>query len=956
MDVTQSFRLTGQTDIEEIPCDCVDGDNIIYWEDIEQIYPGVKHVKNGSTAVKLLRNSEQNRIVPHRIKHYPGVILDVVLSDGNGPGTNSRTIGHTIASTEDMNTESLRPTHLFADTSDSNDKLCTFSSVSTPLLPFQSSKVKTDSKATLSLKQIMKLAQKPIESDVEQRLVISLPPDVQAQVRASTNVHDTLVQAIKGGLVDPSGEQLVACLQELKDKMNENSELASRIMDMITGNDKMTARNNKLTSENNELANENMELAARVVKLQEAFGIKQEEMKQLQTLSLDRLALLQNSVNILMNQIYELHENPIPRLFILLPQDSSPRSLDHLTNNFRLYFLCECEEHTTSTNSGVSHHIHLAKHEGYDIDRPTEFFQQYGPYILTILRMLKFRISVLGIAIPAPSQLVRTEFADQATAGLQALADIIEPGLDQVMGYLEEHTGDIKTLGRGDLQQLKTFLKNRGENKTLGNLYRTVTTKGHVKWVCIDHYRENFHEKVANEFRDVVDVLQGSFDEHIGRAEVTLLSRVQAEQFYYALERAKCVYELKIELQWHTTLSDFKRLRDTLSKTNVSVLEFDPVYHQGPFSDILNRSQRYNPILDIMRHPSIQSFAITRPPADFFKRTNLLSRIDHFPQLRHLEIDLNTWTSFHGLRSLVAKAPHLSSLSLVESGMRLLQVYNAIAEFQTYPIIFKNQSLCIPPPPKETHQSMAPHQYMAHLLKHLGEKFDTLELNGDENYEAIIDTLDKATEKGSTLKVLEVGIDRPSDTLIINIASIVARSELRTLVVTIREDAAVRILESIQWEHLQRLMIYVRRTHLLIGVMKTLVDGVKNIPVRVGLETFELQSQSDSTIYDPLPMPWNEYLPSLLSSIPLKKLQLGVTMTPEHLLSVLKSVDFSRMQDLCLYTKGYDSAKVDALLDSVQHATVLRFIGLWDTNITDEQTERMGKKRISLSRGWWLVF
>jgi len=893
-----------------------------------------------------------SRIVPHRIKHYPGVILDVVLSDGNGPGTNS-TIGHTIASTEDIDAESQRPTHLLADTSDSDDKLCTSSSDPMP----QSSKVKTDSKATLALKQIMKLAQKPIESDTEQRLVTSLPPDIQAQVRASTNVHDAIVQAIKSGPVDPSGEQLVACLQELKDKMNENSELASRIMDMITGNDKITARNNKLTSENNELANENNELVARVVKLQEAFDIKQEEMKQLQSMSLDRLTLLQDSVKSLMNQTYELHEHPIPRLFIVLPQDSSPRSpANHLSNNFRLYLLCECEEHTSSTNSGISHHIHLAKHEGYDIDRPTEFFQHYGSYTLTILRMLKFRISVSGISIPAPSQLVRTEIADQATTGLQELADTIELGLDQVMGYLEDHMSDIKTLGRADLHQLKTFLENKDENKALGNLYKTVTTKGHVKWVCADHYRESFHEKVAKEFHDVVDALAGSFDEHIGRAEVTLLSRVQAEQFYYALEKAKCVYELKVELQWSTTLSDFKRLRDTLSKTNVSVLEFDPVYHQGPFSDLLNRSQRFNPILDIMRHPSIQSFTITRPPADFFKRSNLLSRIDHFPQLRRLEIDLNTWISFHGLRTLVAKAPHLSSLSLVESGTRLLQVYNTIAEFQTYPITFKNQSLCIPPPPKETHQSMAAHQYMAHLLKHLGEKFDTLELNRDEDYEAIIDALVKATEKGSTLKVLEVGIDRPSDTLIINIASIIARSELRTLVVTIREDAAVRILESIQWEHLQRLMVYVRRTHLLTSVMKTLVEGVKNMPVRVQLETFELQSQSDTSLYDPLPMPWNDYLPSFLSSIPLKKLQLGVTMTHEHLLSVLKSVDFSRMQDLCLYTKGYDSVKVDALLDSVQHATVLRFIGLWDTHITDEQTERMGKKRISLSRGWWLVF
>ncbi|KAK3817666.1 MAG: hypothetical protein J3Q66DRAFT_388177 [Benniella sp.] len=57
----QLFRLTGNTAIEKIPCDHVNGDTIIYWEDIEQVFPGVKQVKNGDTTIKLLRDSNENR-------------------------------------------------------------------------------------------------------------------------------------------------------------------------------------------------------------------------------------------------------------------------------------------------------------------------------------------------------------------------------------------------------------------------------------------------------------------------------------------------------------------------------------------------------------------------------------------------------------------------------------------------------------------------------------------------------------------------------------------------------------------------------------------------------------------------------------------------------------------------------------------------------------------------------
>jgi hypothetical protein len=51
MEATQSFGLVGETDIEQLRrwAECCQ-------LDIERVFPGVKHVKDGSVAVKRMRN------------------------------------------------------------------------------------------------------------------------------------------------------------------------------------------------------------------------------------------------------------------------------------------------------------------------------------------------------------------------------------------------------------------------------------------------------------------------------------------------------------------------------------------------------------------------------------------------------------------------------------------------------------------------------------------------------------------------------------------------------------------------------------------------------------------------------------------------------------------------------------------------------------------------------------
>ncbi|KAI8603001.1 hypothetical protein EDD21DRAFT_425512 [Dissophora ornata] len=80
MEDTQSFRLIGNLDIENIPLDNVNGQNIVYWENIQRVFPGVKYVKNGKVSVNMMKDSHQIRIEPNCIEYCPNVVLDVVLS------------------------------------------------------------------------------------------------------------------------------------------------------------------------------------------------------------------------------------------------------------------------------------------------------------------------------------------------------------------------------------------------------------------------------------------------------------------------------------------------------------------------------------------------------------------------------------------------------------------------------------------------------------------------------------------------------------------------------------------------------------------------------------------------------------------------------------------------------------------------------------------------------------
>ncbi|KAG9068362.1 hypothetical protein KI688_010630 [Linnemannia hyalina] len=86
--------------------------------------------------------------------------------------------------------------------------------------------------------------------------------------------------------------------------------------------------------------------------------------------------------------------------------------------------------------------------------------------------------------------------------------------------------------------------------------HRIVTSHRHVKWVCLDHYRQNYRSKTTKELRDVVKSNGGQYDEHTGRVIV----------------------------------KDLRDLKDAIQHSNVVHLKHTGGGGQGPFLDVLNRA------------------------------------------------------------------------------------------------------------------------------------------------------------------------------------------------------------------------------------------------------------------------------------------------------------------------------------------------------------------------------
>ncbi|KAF9106278.1 hypothetical protein BGX29_009927 [Mortierella sp. GBA35] len=682
-DLSQSFRhgLDGKVFKLEVSLDSDTKQQVIHWDDIIHVFPRARLIKNGDIFVTFVRNVQREGCEPRRIRYYHGVVLEVIEDEGSGPKPPSVPQASGLLGLSNFSPIALGR-----------------------LVPGESAAVEgrilRPNPKTMSVQQIA------IASSISLATAVSTsnekttppPPPHRLLQRTQSILQETSARFIQFERYIQAGQtvQVEAILHWMQVQHQELQRSIGSLHSEVTKNKELQQQILDMQEEAKVLARQMDDLQKQSVDMQKQSIVLHKDSIKMHQESLDCLDFIKDKLAAIMNQSYKLHEYPIPRLFIVLRNNDTTmterlgRGLNNLfAKQFRLYFLCECGDHTKptdgkSSNPNLKHEIHIARHEGYTFERPTEFFNKYGSYILTLLQMLKYGVTIAGVLVPPLTHFNLTGDLDDSTDALNGLLRDIGPLVDNSIACIEDlisvqglsssdstlsstdsaTLGGLKTFEGADLRQLHSFLRTNDKGKALGNLYRTVTAEGHVKWVCLDHYRENYRPKPAKVLRDAIQEVGGEYDESTGRMFVALSSPREAKKFYSVLSKSRSVQELILSLKWNATLRDLDKLRDAIMSTNIFCID---LWNSAPMegaqlSAPINKAGSSDPILQMMSYSNIQSVSL-------HGWNGFLDHISDIPTKLHVRrLEFRTtenWSEgIHRLGSIVVASPFLSELSL----------------------------------------------------------------------------------------------------------------------------------------------------------------------------------------------------------------------------------------------------------------------------------------------------
>ncbi|KAF9913861.1 hypothetical protein BX616_009432 [Lobosporangium transversale] len=330
--------------------------------------------------------------------------------------------------------------------------------------------------------------------------------------------------------------------------------------------------------------------------------VLQEQVLQIRQVMEDKqqdILMMQIQAHALITQTYEFRECPIPRLFIVLPRPTGllERRRWPSEKQFRLFYLCECSGHLITSGGRVPCHIHLVKHEGYDIDRPAEFFEKYGAYVLTILLIFKHGIFTADAIVPPLAKVDISEWLEAVQDVLKLPTGGIVPLVDESISYIkkiQQNSGralhstmsEIKFEGLKyhngiDSRQLESFLRVNRAVRALGNMYRIVTSEGHVKWVCADHYHGKGKETASRQLMKVISNNDGGYNAQLGSVRITIRSAEETNRFYKIIAKEKDIQELDITFACSLTTYGFYELLKAVAASKITRLAVDWDYTKG---------------------------------------------------------------------------------------------------------------------------------------------------------------------------------------------------------------------------------------------------------------------------------------------------------------------------------------------------------------------------------------
>lgn len=220
--------------------------------------------------------------------------------------------------------------------------------------------------------------------------------------------------------------------------------------------------------------------------------------------------------------------------FIALPSDlDSWNDSDPLTRQLRFYFLCE-HWNQEGAREDLPQHVHLFNHPGYGLKRPVEFFQEYGDYILRVLRMIKRGYSVKECDIPPLETFKILWSYDPNTSSNYLTKETIGPLVDKAIAHFEEMSPPRwKKLGltRNQSGAINQFLDIQDGDEAGFCLHRYIHNSRYVSWRCGAHAHQFMNQETMEELGVFVVSHAGHVDMQQAVLRVELGSVIEADRF-----------------------------------------------------------------------------------------------------------------------------------------------------------------------------------------------------------------------------------------------------------------------------------------------------------------------------------------------------------------------------------------------------------------------------------------
>lgn len=262
-----------------------------------------------------------------------------------------------------------------------------------------------------------------------------------------------------------------------------------------------------------------------------------------------------------------------PRLFLVLPSDFELwDDADPSTQSFRLYYVCDYD-YVYAANRLHPKHIHVFAHEGYDLDRPQEFFRQFGRFALTVLETVREGCSDKLCHVPDFDSSGILDCCPDTIVLHNLTQDTLQPLVNKSIAYIRnlmpEDNGSPIWMNGAESRLVQTFLRvQKGDNR-FGSLFR-VQGPFHSRWICPDHAFEATRLLPLYVF---VRDHQG----YISAQEATLIVDLQSpshlDEFGKLLRHSRHTFDVSINLGWSPSRKEFQKALEILSATTGRFLQ-----------------------------------------------------------------------------------------------------------------------------------------------------------------------------------------------------------------------------------------------------------------------------------------------------------------------------------------------------------------------------------------------